>query len=138
VFESDAGEIDDAVLSSDPATPPVHIAVLAWIRQHGPADVIARRLSWIAIEPGDGAASVEAASGDAAFLDLPPAVVERLVAEDLILPIPPRERTWQRARAVGKENCVCLTRARPEGFEPPTRGFEGLGKRGDYRRICPA
>ncbi len=72
VFESNAGEIDDAVLSSDPATPPIHIAVLAWIREHGPTDIIARRLSWIAIEPKDGAVSVEAASGDAVFLDLPP------------------------------------------------------------------
>lgn len=86
VFASHAGEIDDAVLSSEPATPPIHIAVLAWIRERGPADVVARRLSWIAIEPVDGAVAVEAASSDAVFLDLPPATLERLVAEHLVIP----------------------------------------------------
>lgn len=85
VFESNASEAADAVLSSEPATPPIHIAVLAWIREHGPADVIARRLSWISVEPKEGAVSVEATSGSV-FLDLPPVTFERLVAEDLVSP----------------------------------------------------
>ena len=87
ILESDAGEIDDTVTSPEPATPPLHMGALAWIREHGPADVVARRLSWLAIEPTDGAHRIEAetASG-AVFVALPDATFERLVAEDLVVP----------------------------------------------------
>lgn len=85
VFASEAGEIEDAVRASEPATSPSHVAVLAWIGARGPAELVARRLGWLSATPRDGAFAVEALDGDV-FLELAPAVVERLVRERLVVP----------------------------------------------------
>src|SRR5262249_22581095 len=79
-------DIDDTVHSQDPASPEAHMAVLGWIRDHAPAELVSRRLRWLSPDPRPGLVGVEA-TNDAGqvFLDLPPPILERLAFEKLII-----------------------------------------------------
>ncbi len=81
-------DIEATVRSAEPAAPDLNLSVLTWLREHAPADLVARRLRWLEPEPRPGLVAVEAMNDlGVAYVDLPAAVLERLVREELVTPV---------------------------------------------------
>jgi hypothetical protein len=80
-------EIDEVVFSPEPAPPESHLALLALLRQSGPPALVDVRLRWLSLEPTLVAVEIGADDGFV-YLDLPEAIVTRLLADRLVLRIP--------------------------------------------------
>ncbi len=79
-------DIEDTVRSIEPAGPEQHLAVLGWLRENAPADFVARRLRWLAIEPRSDLVAVEATNDEGHVrVALPRGTLEALVEDRLIV-----------------------------------------------------
>ncbi len=83
----DVLDLSEAIDSDESHPPEAHMAVLATVRE-SIADAPAGDLAWLSLDEAPGAIAVEATWGDGqVFLLLPDTLVQRLVAQGLIVPV---------------------------------------------------